>query len=118
MRGEIVHQYSQPVVAGGSWEPVAGLDIVIVAYRCRDHLERCLASVECWMPAGTHVWVVDNDSRDGTVELVRDTFPSISLIESGENAGFARATNRVSPPEARPTFSPSTLTPRSARTRS
>ncbi len=70
------------------------LDIVIVAYRCRDHLRRCLASVERHAPAGAHVWVVDNDSRDGTVKMVRDEFPSVSLIESGENAGFARATNR------------------------
>jgi len=70
------------------------LDIVIVSYRCRDHLRACLASVERHAPAGTNVWVVDNDSRDGTVELVRDQFPSVSLVETGENAGFARATNR------------------------
>jgi N-acetylglucosaminyl-diphospho-decaprenol L-rhamnosyltransferase len=73
---------------------VAGLDVIVVAYRCRDHLRRCLASVERHAPAGTHVWVVDNDSRDGTVKMVHGEFPSVTLIESGENAGFARATNR------------------------
>lgn len=66
----------------------------MVAYRCRDHLRRCLQSVERHAPPGTSVWVVDNDSRDGTVELVREEFPSVTLLESGENAGFARATNR------------------------
>jgi N-acetylglucosaminyl-diphospho-decaprenol L-rhamnosyltransferase len=82
------------VVDAGDAGPVAVLDIVIVSYRCRDHLRGCLASVERHAPGGTNVWVVDNDSRDGTVELVREKFPSVSLIESGENAGFARATNR------------------------
>jgi GT2 family glycosyltransferase len=70
------------------------LDVVIVSYRCREHVRRCLASLERHAPAGTNVWVVDNDSRDGTAALVRDDFPSVTLIESGENAGFARATNR------------------------
>ena len=74
--------------------PPRSLDVVIVSYRCRDHLSRCLESVERHTPAGTSVWVVDNDSRDGTVEMVRDRFPFVSLIESTENAGFARATNR------------------------
>jgi N-acetylglucosaminyl-diphospho-decaprenol L-rhamnosyltransferase len=74
--------------------PLARLDVVVVAYRCRDHLRRCLASVERHAPADTRVCVVDNDSRDGTVKMVRGEFPSVSLIESGENAGFARATNR------------------------
>lgn len=72
----------------------ATLDVVIVSYRCREHLRRCLASVERHAPTGTSVWVVDNDSCDGTVELVRSEFPSVSLVESGVNSGFARATNR------------------------
>ena len=75
-------------------DAIDSLDVVIVSYRCRDHLSRCLASVERHAPARTSVWVVDNDSRDGTVEMVRDRFPFVSLIESTENSGFARATNR------------------------
>lgn len=70
------------------------LDVVIVSYRCRELLRRCLASVERHAPEGTRVWVVDNDSRDGSAELVRAEFPWVTLFESGENAGFARATNR------------------------
>jgi GT2 family glycosyltransferase len=77
-----------------STRATGALDIVIVSYRCREHLRRCLTSVRRHAPAGTSVWVVDNKSADGTVEMVRGEFPSVSLIESGENAGFARATNR------------------------
>ena len=83
-----------PVARAEHRDATGSLDVVIVSYRCRDHLSRCLASVERYAPARTSVWVVDNDSRDGTVEMVRDRFPSVSLIESTENAGFARATNR------------------------
>jgi len=81
-------------VVGRGSGAAAVLDVVIVSYRCREHLRRCLASVERHAPAGTRVWVVDNESRDGTAEMVRAEFPSVSVIESGENAGFARATNR------------------------
>jgi GT2 family glycosyltransferase len=81
-------------VIGRAAGHAATLDVVVVAYRCREHLRRCLESIEAHAPARTSVWVVDNDSRDGTVELVRDEFPSVCLLENGENAGFARATNR------------------------
>jgi GT2 family glycosyltransferase len=39
------------------------------------------------------VVVVDNDSRDGTVELVRREFPEVDLVVSTSNVGFARASN-------------------------
>jgi GT2 family glycosyltransferase len=40
------------------------------------------------------VWVVDNGSRDGTVEAVRE-FGGVELIEARRNLGFAAATNAV-----------------------
>jgi len=48
-----------------------GLDVVVVSYRSRALLRRCLASLVAHPPARPmRVIVVDNDSRDGTVELV------------------------------------------------
>lgn len=70
------------------------LDIVIVSYRCRELLRRCLASVQEYAPAGTRVWVVDNDSRDGTNEWLAAEFPDVELIANDSNVGFARATNQ------------------------
>jgi hypothetical protein len=70
-----------------------GLDVGIVAYRSRRLLRDCLASLHQHAPARPmHVVVVDNDSRDGTVEMVRE-FPAVELIEAGRNLGFAAATN-------------------------
>ena len=37
--------------------------------------------------------VVDNGSQDGSPEAVRSQFPSVTLIENGENLGFAKANN-------------------------
>jgi N-acetylglucosaminyl-diphospho-decaprenol L-rhamnosyltransferase len=70
------------------------LDVVIVSYRSRELLRRCLASLRAHPPSGpVHVVVVDNASDDATLELVRSRFPDVELVASGENLGFARATN-------------------------
>jgi GT2 family glycosyltransferase len=70
-----------------------GLDVGIVAYRCRELLAACLDSLAGSAPARPiHVVVVDNDSRDGTAELVR-AVPNVALIEPHRNLGFAAATN-------------------------
>ena len=72
---------------------MSSLDVVIVSYRCRELLRRCLTSLAANAPAGTSVRVVDNDSRDGTVELLDKDFPDVHLIANDRNLGFARATN-------------------------
>jgi len=68
---------------------------VIVSYRCREMLRRCLQSLREHPPAGgLHTTVVDNASGDGTAEVVHE-FPEIRLIELEENVGFSRANNLV-----------------------
>ena len=70
------------------------LDIVVVSYRSRDLLRRCLDSLRAHPPAGgTRVVVVDNASDDGTAEMVRAKFPEVELRASDTNLGFAAATN-------------------------
>jgi N-acetylglucosaminyl-diphospho-decaprenol L-rhamnosyltransferase len=69
-------------------------DIVIVSYRCRDLLRACLQSLQKNEPrASTAIYVVDNASGDGTVEMVRSEFPSVNVIESARNIGFSAANN-------------------------
>ena len=63
------------------------------------------------------VIVVDNDSRDGTVELVR-ALADVELIEAGRNLGFAAATNRAVDRGRAATSSRSTRTPASTPGRS
>jgi GT2 family glycosyltransferase len=70
------------------------LDVVIVSYRSRELLRACLESLRAHPPScPMKVVVVDNHSRDGTVELVRSEYPEVELIASSTNLGFAAATN-------------------------
>jgi GT2 family glycosyltransferase len=74
--------------------PESLLDIVIVSYRCRGLLRDCLTSLRAFAPAkGARIWVVDNASGDGTAEMVREEFPEVELLASGENLGFSKANN-------------------------
>jgi N-acetylglucosaminyl-diphospho-decaprenol L-rhamnosyltransferase len=70
------------------------LDVVIVAYRCRDLLRICLASVFEHSPRrAMRVFVVDNASGDGTPAMVRETFPAVELLVNSSNRGFSAANN-------------------------
>jgi N-acetylglucosaminyl-diphospho-decaprenol L-rhamnosyltransferase len=70
-----------------------GIDVGIVAYRSRELLRACLRSLAEHPPARSmRIVVVDNDSRDGTVEMVCG-LPGVELVEAGRNVGFAAATN-------------------------
>jgi len=66
---------------------MAEVSAVVVTYDALPWIERCLASV-----AGCETVVVDNGSSDGTVELVRERFPDVRLIEQG-NKGLAAGWN-------------------------
>jgi GT2 family glycosyltransferase len=72
------------------------LSVVIVSYNVKHFLEQCLHSV-CKAMEGLpgEVFVVDNHSVDGSVEMVRQKFPNVHLIVNDHNAGFARANNQA-----------------------
>lgn len=70
------------------------LSIIIVSWNTRDALRTCLASIEAQRGnLALEVIVVDNDSVDGTCEMVSQCFPAVCLIRSGGNLGFARGCN-------------------------
>ncbi len=78
------------------------LSIVIVNYNVKYFLKQCLASVfgsQRRLADGSEleidVWVVDNDSVDGSVEMVGKDFPQVQVIANKENIGFARANNQA-----------------------
>jgi N-acetylglucosaminyl-diphospho-decaprenol L-rhamnosyltransferase len=74
------------------------LSIVIVNWNTRDLLRDCLASLEAaCFGLDYEVLVVDNDSADGSAEMVRAEFPSYQLIESGGNLGFSKGNNLALP---------------------
>jgi GT2 family glycosyltransferase len=70
------------------------LDVVVVSYRSRELLRDCLTALyeHATQPA-MQVYVVDNASSDGSLEMVREEFPEAEAIAAGGNLGFGRATN-------------------------
>jgi N-acetylglucosaminyl-diphospho-decaprenol L-rhamnosyltransferase len=72
----------------------AGLDVAIVSYRCEGLLRDCLTSLREHPPSRPMtVHVVDNDSGDGTAEMVEAEFPEARLTRAGSNLGFSAANN-------------------------
>ena len=71
------------------------LSVIIVNWNTRDLLASCLQSViDTADDLALEILVVDNASTDGSVEMVQERFPQVSLIQNSENLGFARANNR------------------------
>jgi GT2 family glycosyltransferase len=70
------------------------LGIVLVTYRCRDLALQCLASIERELPESlASTVVVDNHSGDGTIEALRERFPTVRCLQKQRNVGFAAAAN-------------------------
>lgn len=72
------------------------LSIIIVNYNTEKLLRGCLESVYAGAN-GTpfNVWVVDNNSRDNSVGMVRSRFPRVKVIKNPANVGFSKANNMV-----------------------
>jgi GT2 family glycosyltransferase len=75
---------------------VKQISIIIVNYNVKHFLEHCLLSVyNALQGIEAEVFVVDNQSSDGSVEMVQSKFPQVHLIANSENVGFAKANNQA-----------------------
>ncbi len=75
------------------------LSIIIPNWNGERFLELCLRSIFQSMHGGTEeinleVFVVDNNSSDGSVDMVRAKFPQVNLIRNKNNLGFSKANNQ------------------------
>jgi GT2 family glycosyltransferase len=72
------------------------ISIIIVNYNVKHFVEQCLHSVfRALKGIEAEVFVVDNNSVDGSVVLIKEKFPQVILIENKVNAGFAKANNQA-----------------------
>ena len=74
------------------------LSVIVVNWKVRELLRECLLSLRSQMQLAPQSWeliVVDNNSGDGSVEMVRAEFPEARLIANGENVGFGRANDQA-----------------------
>lgn len=71
------------------------LSVIIVNYNVKFFLEQCLKSVfRSGKDMDMEVIVVDNNSVDGSLEMLKTKFPQVKLIANKENVGFSKANNQ------------------------
>lgn len=72
------------------------LSICIVNYKVEDLLRKCLNSIyESISCIAFETIIVDNNSGDGSVEMIKSIFPQANSIENKENVGFSKANNQA-----------------------
>ncbi len=72
------------------------LSVVIVNYNVKHFIEQCLFSVlKASENIACEVFVVDNNSVDGSVTLIKEKFPQVNLIVNKTNTGFSVANNQA-----------------------
>jgi hypothetical protein len=72
------------------------LSIIIVNYKTPSLLKQCIKSIYKNAPSFSYdIIVVDNDSQDGSAEMIEDDFEDVILIAHNENLGFPKAVNRA-----------------------
>lgn len=68
--------------------------LVIVSYKTKDLLKECLQSYTTQIKeSADEIIVVDNDSQDGSVEMVKEYFPGVRVLANDFNAGFSKGCN-------------------------
>jgi N-acetylglucosaminyl-diphospho-decaprenol L-rhamnosyltransferase len=71
------------------------LSIAIVSYNTREYLARCLETIGQNAPGDLayEIIVVDNRSRDGSADMIRERFPAVRLIVPPQNTFYSEGNN-------------------------
>src|SRR2546423_2724510 len=67
--------------------------VIVVNWNEGRFLERTLADLDRQTVPPERTILVDNGSEDGSLEMVRERFPHVEVVELGENAGATAANN-------------------------
>lgn len=67
--------------------------VIIVNFNKKDLLSDCLKSLKDIDYDNYKIIVVDNGSKDGSIEFVKEKHPNVEVIEMGYNSGFCKANN-------------------------
>lgn len=74
------------------------VSIIIINWNTKEMLNECLDSIKKYTKdINYEVIIVDNNSSDGSINMLKDKFKEFIIIESKENLGFGRAHNLALP---------------------
>lgn len=71
------------------------LSVIIVNYNVQYFIEQAIKSVEkAAKNISYEIIVIDNNSKDQSVKMIEEQFPTIKLIANKDNVGFGKANNQ------------------------
>jgi GT2 family glycosyltransferase len=70
------------------------IDIIIINYNNFELTGNCINSIKDSYKSRINIYVIDNNSTDGSVEQLKNSFPEIEIISNSANLGYAYAVNR------------------------
>ena len=72
------------------------ISIIIVNYNVKEYIISCIQSIYKHSKSNYsfEIVIVDNNSKDGTADILEKDYPKISLIKNKHNAGFSTAVNQ------------------------
>ncbi|MDO8602533.1 MAG: glycosyltransferase family 2 protein [Candidatus Omnitrophota bacterium] len=70
------------------------ISVIIVNYNRKDLLRQCLDSLRSQSFKDIEIIVVDNASKDGSLDMLKDVYPEVKLIQNTDNLLFCRAQNQ------------------------
>lgn len=74
------------------------LSVIVVNYNTRHLLQEMMTALQNSASGlSLQIIIIDNASRDGSAEYIRDTWPALDLIANSTNVGFGRANNQALP---------------------
>ncbi len=72
------------------------ISVIIVNYNVKEYLAQAIISIKRSLKNIKHdIWLVDNNSVDGSVAFIRKEYPEVKIIENKENVGFGKANNQA-----------------------
>ncbi|MEL4455899.1 glycosyltransferase family 2 protein [Lutimonas vermicola] len=73
---------------------MVSISVIIVNYNARYFLRNCIGSIlSSDIAEEVEVIVVDNNSSDGSSEMIQRDFPQVNYVQNDENIGFSKANN-------------------------
>ena len=75
-------------------ELINNTELIIISYNCRQHTVNCINSALRNAGKELSITVVDNNSSDDTVKILKKDYPQVKLIKNDENLGYAGAVNK------------------------
>lgn len=71
------------------------LSVIIVNFNVKYFIEQCLLSCKKALSGiEGEIIIIDNNSVDGSVSMIKEKFPELKLIENSQNDGFSKAVNQ------------------------